>query len=366
MPSYSVIPDVRKIAILRANGIGDFIFALPALEAIRAVYPRAEIVLLGLPWHKHFLYGNITPVDRVAVIPSVKNLSLLKENPQEASVGQIDSFFEKMRKEEFDLAIQMHGGGRYSNPFVLRLGARITAGLKTPDAVPLDLNLPYIYFQPEPVRWMEVVSLVGASPVVLGPRLNIPKTEIEEICEIVPPTSAPLVALNPGAGDPRRRWPIQRFAELGNLLAARGARIVLTGADFDAPFTGRIRDEADSPFLDLSGRLSLRQLAALFSRCSLVVSNDSGPLHVAQAAGAPTVGIFWSVNLPTAAPLTRRNHTPVVSWRLNCPECGANAIENDCGHQSSFVAEVRVDEVFEQAIRLLESESIVVHMPQTL
>ena len=69
------VPDIRKIAVLRANGLGDFIFALPALEALRVAYPEAEIVLLGKKWHANFLANRPGPVDRVIVVPVSKGVN---------------------------------------------------------------------------------------------------------------------------------------------------------------------------------------------------------------------------------------------------------------------------------------------------
>ena len=108
-----IIPGVRKIAVLRANGLGDFIFALPALEALRAAYPQAEIVLLAKAWHAAFLNDRPGPVDRVIVIPPYRGVSLdsndsnIAEDPAAQKL-----FFACMHRERFDLAIQMHGGGR--------------------------------------------------------------------------------------------------------------------------------------------------------------------------------------------------------------------------------------------------------------
>src|SRR5438309_10264707 len=99
-------PSVTKIAVLRANAIGDLIFALPALDALRAAYPAAEIVLLGTAWHARFLAGRPGPVDRVVELP-----------PGALDGGSPDAeFVAAMRAERFDLALQLHGGGRTSNP----------------------------------------------------------------------------------------------------------------------------------------------------------------------------------------------------------------------------------------------------------
>ncbi len=132
--------------------------------------------------------------------------------------------------------------------------------------------------------------------------------------------------------------------------------MVVIGTDLERPvvqaMTGAMAWEA----LDLCGRLSLCGLAGLLWRCSLVVSNDSGPLHVARAVGAATVGIYWGPNLINAGPLTRERHRTAQSWRFHCPECGVNCMEARCAHGVSFVAEVPVEEVVGQALELLASQ----------
>jgi hypothetical protein len=94
--------------------------------------------------------------------------------------AELEQFFDDMAQERFDLAIQIHGGGRYSNPFLLRLGARMNVGLKTPDAVPLDRWVSYIYYQPEILRYLEVVSLVGAAPIMLESRISVIEEDLLE------------------------------------------------------------------------------------------------------------------------------------------------------------------------------------------
>src|SRR5205823_918190 len=98
------------------------------------------------------------PVDRVVVVPATSGVrEPSADEPEDAA--RLEAFFAGMRREGFDLAIQMHGGGRHSNPFLLSLGARVTAGLRTPDADPLDICLPYAFYQPEVARYLELVGL---------------------------------------------------------------------------------------------------------------------------------------------------------------------------------------------------------------
>jgi ADP-heptose:LPS heptosyltransferase len=110
--------------------------------------------------------------------------------------------------------------------------------------------------------------------------------------------------------------------------------------------------QADS--LNLYEKLDLNALAGLLSRASLVVSNDSGPLHLAAAVGVPTVGIYWCGNMINAGPLTRARHRPAISWRLDCPVCGLDCTRTNCGHSESFVADVPEPEVIGSALDLLQ------------
>lgn len=347
------VVGVQRIAVLRANAIGDFIFALPALDALRAAYPGAEIVLYGLQWHADFLAGRPGPVDRVTVIPPMRGLHWdagLVEAPAE-----IEAFFAGQAGLKFDLALQLHGGGRHSNPFVRRLGAGLTAGSRTPDAAPLDRTIPYVYYQLEYLRMLEVVGLVGALPLALDPHVALTPADQDEARRVVPESDAPLAALHPGAGDPRRRWPPEKFAAVGDALARAGARVVIVGAYEDPALNRRVVEAMACPALDLHGQLSLGGLAAVLARCRVLISNDSGPLHLAGAVGIPTVGIFWCGNMITANSLAFARRRTAISWRLTCPQCGANVLEQDCQHRVSFVADVPVEAVIGPAMEFFHA-----------
>lgn len=349
-----LVPGVRKIAVLRANALGDYIFTIPALEALRAAYPDAEIVLLGKAWHRAFLPGRPGPVDRVEVVPPYPGVSGPEDLPHESEA--LDSFFRAMQAERFDLALQMQGGGRNSNPFTLRLGARLTAGTRSPEAAPLDRTIPYIYFQRETLRFLEVASLVGAAPVSLEPHLSLTRADCAELQPYLPTDQGPLVVIHPGVSSPDRQWPPEKFAAVADALAARGACLVLTGTEEERDLTQRVRGLMTHPALDLAGRLSVGGLAALLDQARLLVSNDTGPLHLAEALGTNTVGIFWGINLVNGGPMTRARHRPVISWRTACPRCGRDQLLAPCDHPVSYVADVSVEEVLTQALDLYTTD----------
>ncbi|HYH32088.1 MAG TPA: glycosyltransferase family 9 protein, partial [Pseudonocardia sp.] len=144
-------------------------------------------------------------------------------------------------------------------------------------------------------------------------------------------------------------------------LAAAGSRPVLVGAAGEADVTAAVAAAATHPITDLTGRTDLGTLAAVLQRCAVVVANDSGPLHLARAVGAATVGLFWCGNAINAAPPTRTCHRPLLSWTLHCPECGADCSTaghphrpgDGCEHRPSFLVQIPVAEVVEEMSDLL-------------
>jgi ADP-heptose:LPS heptosyltransferase len=350
----AIIPGVRKIAVLRANALGDLIFALPALYALHHTYPAAELVLLAQSWHRSFLAQRPGPVDRVIVTPIYQGVHV--EPGKEDNLAEQDAFFTAMHAEQFDLAIQLHGGGRHSNPFVRRLNARMTIGSKTHDALPLDRWIPYYNYHHDVLRMLEIISLAGARVETIEPRLTVTTADLIESYRIVPETSKPLVTLHPGATDPERIWPPERFSAVGDALASAGAQVVITGTADERSRVSAVAESMHANAWELVGRLSLNGLAGLLSRSQVVVANDTGPLHLAAAVGVATVGIYWCFNFVNVSPTIRALHHPAISWRVACPVCGIDRSQSSCPHHPSFVADVQTEEVIASALRMLTYE----------
>lgn len=345
---------VRRIAVLRGGGLGDLVFALPAAQALAAAYPDAELTLLGAPGHAALLAGRPSPFADVQVLPVRPGVRDGVEDP-----AATDAFLERVRARRFDLAVQVHGGGGNSNPFLLALGARHTVGLRAEGAPPLERAIPYLYYQHEVLRALEVAALAGAPAVELEPRLRLTTAEQQDR-DRSSTGAPPLVVLHPGATDPRRRWPPASFAAVASALAADGAEVVVVGdasevglaeellAAVDPAQAGRVRSTA--------GRGTLPELVALLLRASLVVANDSGPRHVAAALGTPTVGLYWFGNALNAGALSRGRHRLQLAWITRCPVCGVDVTvvgAPRCPHDDSFVADVGVAAVLADARALL-------------
>jgi len=171
------------------------------------------------------------------------------------------------------------------------------------------------------------------------------------------------VILQPGSTDPRRCWPAERFAALGDLLVAEGAQVAINGSPAEAALVravaGRMRHRATV----LAGALDLGGLCGLLERAALVVSNDTGPLHLALALGVPSVGIFWLTNLLEGMPLRASGLRAALSVRTRCSVCGQDNLARRCVHDASFVDEVALDEVLALARAALAEAEAATNLP---
>jgi hypothetical protein len=302
-----------------------------------------------------------------------------------------------MQEEGFDIACQMYGGGRYSNPLVAAFGARLTVGARAAGAPPLDRWVPYAEPANRRLSLLETAALAGAAQVTLARELALTAADREAAAAVLaraervasraalahgktdfsaalfPKTAThrtpasggsaaasaveasgpPLVLLQPGSSDPRRCWPAASFAAVGNALAGMGARIAVNGTADEAPLVRRVVRALHAPAIDLSGKLDLGGLCGLIERAACVVSNDTGPLHLALALGTPCVGIFWLTNLIDGAPLRPSLLRAALSLRQDCPVCGLPNLRQRCSHDVSFVADVPVEQVLHMAQEVL-------------
>lgn len=356
MSAGARVEGVRKIAVLRPNAVGDFVFALPALHALRHAYPEAELVLLGKPWHAEFLRNRPGPVDRVVVVPPLPGIGAPPEAPPDPAGTQ--RFVQQMRAERFDIAAQMYGGGRHSNRLVMRFGARLAIGAKADDARPLDRWVRYSEPSNRRLGLLEVAALAGARPVMPERELVVTDLDRREAAAVLPRSPGERLALlQPGSTDPRRCWPAERFAFVGDALARAGATVAVNGSAAEVRLVRAVVQAMQAPAVDLSGKLTLGGLCGLIERALLVVSNDTGPLHLALAAGTPGVGIFWLTNLIDGTPLRQGMLRTALSLRIHCPVCGAENVRTRCPHDASFVADVPALEVTELALSLLRASA---------
>lgn len=301
-------PSPHRVVVLRALKLGDLLCAVPTFRALRTAWPEAEIILLGLPWAQTFVERYRCYLDGFRELPGFPGLP-----EREPDIGRIPVFLQEMQAEHFDLAIQLHGSGPFVNPLTVLLGARRAAGFYLPGAYCPDAEL----FCPWPERGREVTRLLRLVEFlglpVQGEHLDFPlHDEDQHALEQIEGTETlrpdEYVCLHPGASVPERRWPTSWFVGIGAALAQQGLRVVLTGSAAERELTAEVARALPVPVLDLAGLTDLGALAALLSRARLLVCNDTGVSHVADALSVPSIVLSTGNNPERWAPGDGRLH----------------------------------------------------------
>jgi ADP-heptose:LPS heptosyltransferase len=308
----------RKIVLFRALMLGDMLVAVPAMRAVRAAFPDAEIHLCALPWARSFVERFSDYLDELREFPGCPGL------PERSSdLAAMAAFLASMQAERYDLAIQLHGCGPTVNPLMLLWGAQTDAGFYLPgDFCPNpDTFIPWPDQGLELDRMLAVTEHLGIPSQ--GRHLEFPLTETDHAALRSLPEAAELepggyACIHPGASVPQRRWPISHFIEVAQSLCDRGLHVVITGSANEAPLAKTIV-QATNPLrrgnrvsaakvVDLTGKTDLGSLGALLSDACLLVCNDTGVSHVADGLQVPSVVISTGDNWKRWSPPDRRLH----------------------------------------------------------
>jgi ADP-heptose:LPS heptosyltransferase len=273
-------------------------------------YPEmAPVVERLAPW-----------IDELVPFPGYPGIP---ERPRRAEL--LPGFLARMRARGFDLAIQMYGAPPVLTRLTEALGARRTAGFFDPRRIEADprRHLPYPWHEHEIRRHLRLLELLGAPS--RGEELELPvrhedEAEWQELREAVRSGDGPYACLHPGATSPSRRWPPARFAEVGDALAGRGLRVVLTGTREEAPLTRAVADRMRAPTVDVAGRTRLGAFAAALRGAVLLVGNDTGAAHLAAAVATRSVTVFLSGDPRRWAHDPRRHR--VARVQVECNPCG--------------------------------------------
>ena len=282
--------------------------AVPALRTLRAALPRAEVVLVGLPWARAFVERYPAYLNGFREFPGYPGLP--ERTPQ---LERIPRFLAELQRERFDLALQLHGSGSFVNPLTVLFGATRTAGFFVrgdycPDP---DLFMPYPDEGLEIRRLLRLLEFLGMPPA--GEELELPlgvadfqaRVALEQIYGLRPGGYA---CIHPGASVPERRARPELFARVADRLAGRGLRVVLTGTADERPLTQAVARAAAAPAVDLAGQTPLGTLGALLQESRLLICNDTGVSHLAAALRVPSVVISTGNNPERWAPIDARRH----------------------------------------------------------
>jgi ADP-heptose:LPS heptosyltransferase len=343
----------KRILLLRLERIGDLLMALDAIADVVAGAPAAEIDLVVGSWNAA-VAGAIRGVHRVETLDA----GWLARDGEGLDLPQLLGRARRWRERQYDLAINFEPDIRTQLLLGVSGAARLVGFASGGGGPLLDVALA---FNPRDRTSDNARRLVASALEVPcsanTARLDIPPAARDRARELLPGSGLPLVGVHVSGGREIKQWPVERFAEVAARLAReRDATIVLTGSPVDEPLVHLARQRLRTlRIADLSGALDLLTLAAVLERLDLLVTGDTGPMHLAAAVGTPVVAVFGPSDPNRYAPRGERHR--VVRVDLPCSPC--NRIRRPpsrcAGHTPECLASIDVDRVFDAAVQTLSA-----------
>jgi len=292
--------ELKRILVIKLSALGDFVLALAAMKKIREAHPKAHITLLTTP-----------PFEALARMSPYVNDVDAEGRPQDwrewlTLVG-------RLRRGRFDRVYDLQTSSRSSAlyyglwPFAPQWSG-IAFGASHPHGNP---NRDFMHTLERQADQLKAAGIWPDAPTEPG---GAPPPDMSWILQRVrpqPPGARPYVLLIPGgsAHRPEKRWPAESYGELAQALLAQGFDVVIIGGQQETTLARVIQRRAPQA-RDLTGQTDFPRIAALGAQAALVVGNDTGPLHLAAAAGAPTIVLFSAASDPElSAP---RGHVAVL------------------------------------------------------
>ena len=339
--NHSASPDsVGTIVVAKYLGMGSILHATPLLRALRDRYPKARLVFVSARSNRELLER----------LPLIDERMYVDDRSLVALASSTWATLAALQRARVDLYFDLEVYSAYASLVALLSVARNRIGFyRYSTAFKRGIYTHLIYFNThQPIRciYLQLGRAVGARAPAdesLGPlhlrdedRLGLARKLVTDH-GLDPET--PYVVVNPNASDLllERRWPAERFAALVGGLARDGRRVVLIGSGDEAAHTGKVRGmvaaSARASLVDTAGTLTLGELLALLSGAACVVSNDTGPMHMAIALGRPTVCLFgpcspahYGVEQPGVETLYHRVFCSPCVHEVERPPCAGDNV----------------------------------------
>ncbi len=314
-----------KILIIKLSAIGDVVQTLPALEAIKKTYPGSAVTWVVEEAAAGILEGH--PLIDVLLVSRRKAWLRMLRNPFTAPRGlaHIIRFIRELRSTRYDIAIDFQGLFKSGMLIGLARAGRKIGFDRSREFSSLFLNerLPAYDIEKHALeRYLDVARHLGAKDP--SPKCALPvereRKLMQERTAALLPQGRPLVVVNPVARWATKLWPERNFAELADRLAIeKHAVVIFTGSSEDRAVNERILSMMSERAINWAGETTLKELAALASLADLFITTDTGPMHLAAAAGTRVLALFG----PTA-PWRTGPYGPshiVVRTGIECSPC---------------------------------------------
>ncbi len=338
----------KRLLVVRLDRIGDVVLTTPALSALRQHFPHAFIAMMVRPPCLELVQGH----------PHLNEVIEYDKDGLHHGVAATIRFARRLQRYAFDTALILHPTNRsHWIPWLARIPVRI--GYDRKCAWLLTHRLPHRKQEGakhEAAYTLEPLALFGITPPPPQPLIPVHDAAVRRVGQLLAQAGvspeALLVAMHPSASCISKRWMPERFAQVADrLIAERGASVCLVAGADDAPVAQRVAEAMQRPVVNLAGQLSVGELAALLARCRLLVSNDSGPVHIAAAVGTPVVDIFGR-NQRGLSPLRwgplGAGHI-ILHKEVGCVTC----LAHNCDIEFLCLTSLETEEVYQAAATIL-------------
>ncbi len=349
------VPD--KILIVKIGAIGDLVMSLPILTAIHKKYPQSKITWLCGSQAAPLLraaqqINSILEVDEKKLLAGSFWLKLKHLFKTWKQIG----FFKR-----FDLILTLHPDPRYRLlSFFCRCADRRHWGENRSRFIPI------------PGRYHAHEYLHLLNPEQTGPQelsIEFPVLHLPQQSETIPKIGETVIVLSPGgaknvlADDALRRWPIQSYARLIEKLSTlENTHIVVTGSESDRWIESFL---PKNTYHNQIGRFNLLEMISLLKKCSLLITHDSGPLHLAKLAGCPVLALFGPTN-PHEKISPEENIKFIWGGeRLSCRPCYNGKTYSAC-KRNHCLESISPELVFDTSMEMLSASKVAVDLPNSL
>ncbi len=342
---------MKKILIINLAGIGDLLLSTPALRGLRSLYPQAEINMLVIPRSLEVAEG-LPYIDKTFVF----NMGSGGAVPLAKIFNNIRVLY-ILRRERFDLAINMRTlvsekSARKVKFLLDVINPVKTAGRDTEGrGYFFDVRIPETEKgkKYEMEYDIDTVRTLGAEVIDKSIDFRIDEESAGRVDKILENEGISgndmLVGVHAG-GTPSRRWPVDNFSEaMRGIREKVSCKFVLTGGKDEAGLVKRLEGK---DVINLAGRLNIKELGALIKRCSLFISNDTGPMHIAAILRTPLVAIFGPGHLVRFDPRKISDKAQVLYKKAPCAPCEKAVCEDPI-----CLKVISSEEVIEAALRFL-------------
>lgn len=316
---------MNKILVVNVNWLGDVIFSSPVFKALKQAYPKATVVCLAVPRVREVLEAN----------PYVDRIMIYDEKGKDWSILAKFKLILQLRRENFDAAFLLHRSWtRALLVFLAGIPRRIGYDAKNRGKFLTDRIQPLTGVLHRSDRYLKVIESFGIKVEDRLCEWTVPQDAQERIRQRLAKEGITegdqFVVINCGGNWDLKRWPKTYFARLiQQLIRQEKTKVVISGGPNDVDLVQEIAAASGEKPIILAGQTQLKDLGALLQRASLVISSDTGPLHIANAVGTTTIGLFGPTRPEETGPRGRGKFSilqndvgcnRVACYYLECPD----------------------------------------------